>query len=283
MKRIRAIFCLLILLSGVVRSEPAKNDSTELWSKELIGSLNLSQASFDNWKQGGQNSIAWQLNFNGKLERKAEQTLWANSGKFNFGKAKTGSDDMKTVIDEIKLESVLTYQLGCPVKPYGSVSFQTQSAAGYTYDGDVKTQISGFMDPGYLREAIGLNYIPNEHIKTRLGASLKQTFASDFAALYSDDSETSELEKRRDEFGAEWVTDFNWKLAQNLAYETKMECFSTFEALKETDVEWDNTLTAKISKYVNCTFNFKLFYDSQISPKRQIKQSLTMGLSYSFF
>ena len=284
MKRTCILFCFVLLLVGSVQSAPAQKDSVKTnWTKELIGSLNLSQASFDNWKQGGENSMAWQININGKLEHHGKQALWSNSGKFNFGKSKTGADETKTVIDEIKLESVLSYVVDSPVKPYAAMSFQTQSSAGYSYSDDEKTQISGFMDPGFLREAVGLNYILNDRFKTRIGASLKQTFADDFALLYSDDPETDNVEKRRDEFGAEWVTDCNWKLAQNLAYETKLEIFSAFEGVKETDVEWDNVLNAKISKYFNCTFNFKLFYDSQISIKRQIKQSLTMGVSYSFF
>ena len=32
------------------------------WKNEIIGNLNLTQASFSNWEQGGENTLAWQVN-----------------------------------------------------------------------------------------------------------------------------------------------------------------------------------------------------------------------------
>ncbi|RKY84956.1 hypothetical protein DRP98_03865, partial [candidate division KSB1 bacterium] len=65
-------------------------------------------------------------------------------------------------------------------------------------------------------------------------------------------------------------------------FTSKLELFSGLKALDETDVNWDNVFTAKISKYFNVNFNVKLFYDKDISKQRQLKQSLAMGLTCSF-
>ena len=77
----------------------------------MVGGINLTQTSFDNWAQGGENSYAWQLNLNFKFVNDQEKTNWSNSGKFAYGATKTGDQDSRKSIDEIKLESVLTYKM----------------------------------------------------------------------------------------------------------------------------------------------------------------------------
>ena len=261
----------------------AKDDEADYgWQNEMVGSINLTQTSFDNWAQGGENSFAWQLNFNFKFVRDEAKTNWANSGKFNYGFAKIGDEDSRKSIDEIKLESVLTYKIWSLINPYISLTGVTQFAPGYDYGTDPKTQISAFMDPGYFRESVGINYKPNETIKTRAGFSMKQTVTNDFPAPYADDPNTTSVEKTKNEIGAESVTDLNWKISENMLFTSKLELFSTFKTFNETDVDWDNVFTAKISKYFNVNLNFRLFYDRDISVKRQIKQSIALGFTYNF-
>ena len=84
------------------------------------------------------------------------------------------------------------------------------------------------------------------------------------------------------EYGAESVTDLEFKVSENILYKSKLEMFSNLEALNEVDVNWDNLVTAKVSEYINVSFNLNLFYDRDISKSRQLKQTLAAGLSYSF-
>ena len=78
------------------------------WQNEMVGGLNLTQTSFDNWTQGGENSFAWQLNLNFKFVNDQEKFSWANSEKFCYDSTKTGDQKVRKSIDEIKLESVYT-------------------------------------------------------------------------------------------------------------------------------------------------------------------------------
>ncbi|MCI0494677.1 DUF481 domain-containing protein, partial [candidate division KSB1 bacterium] len=182
-------------------------------------------------------------------------------------------------------ESVLTYKLGVLINPFVAATGETQFAPGYNYGTDPKTQISAFMDPGYFRESAGVGIKPSEIIKTRLGVSLKQTVTQsiDYPVNYADDPKTiNKIEKFKNEVGAESVTDVNWKVSANSLFTSKLELFSALKSLEETDVNWDNILTTKISKYFNVNFNFKLFYDRDISKMRQIKQAIALGVSYNF-
>lgn len=277
------VFLIAFPFSLIAQNEAA--DSSKWgWQKEMVGGINLTQTSFDNWAAGGENQLAWQLNINFKFINDQEKTNWSNTGKFAYGNTKAGDQKARKSIDEIKLESVFSYKMSKLLNPYIAVTGESQFAAGYDYTTDPKTQISKFMDPAFLRESAGMGYNPNEIVKTRLGISFKQTITSDYPIPYANPVGTpaSEIEKIKSEIGAESVTDVNWKVSENSLFTSKLELFSAFKTVQEIDVNWDNILTTKISKYLNVNFNFKLFYDRDISKMRQIKQAIALGVTYSF-
>jgi hypothetical protein len=43
----------------------------------------------------------------------------------------------------------------------------------------------------------------------------------------------------------------------------------------------DNTLAAKVNKYVNVILNVQIINEKQISPRTQVKEALAIGLSYT--
>ncbi|UCE21681.1 MAG: DUF3078 domain-containing protein, partial [Candidatus Aminicenantes bacterium] len=148
------IFIVFLSSSALAQEKKEKKPKEEPeygWQKEMVGGVNLTQTNFSNWTQGGENSFAWQLNLNFRFENERKKTNWANSGKFTYGATKLGEQDFRKSIDEIKLESVLTYKLNTHVNPFFAVTGETQFAPGYDYDVEPKTQISAFMDPGYFR------------------------------------------------------------------------------------------------------------------------------------
>jgi hypothetical protein len=86
----------------------------------------------------------------------------------------------------------------------------------------------------------------------------------------------------RTEYGAESVTDLKAQLGENLLYASKLELFSKINRFDEVDVNWDNLFTVKATKYINITWNIRLFYDKDISLQRQLKETLAIGFSYTF-
>jgi len=250
--------------------------------KSVSGGLNLTQAGFNNWSAGGEGSFALQMNLNYRFIHNLEKVTWSNTGSFAYGALKTGDKDSQKSVDEIKLESVITYKLGSAINPFIAMTGETQFSAGYDYSIDPASQISAFMDPGYFRESFGAGIIIREGLSTRLGLSFKQSVTTDFPKPYADDLETPEIEKLRNEFGAESVSDIILTVSGNTEFVSKLELFSAFSALDETDVKWDNTLTVKVSNYINVNMNMKLVYDKDISAKRQIRQALALGLNYTF-
>jgi hypothetical protein len=281
---LKIIVYLLLISTSLLYSEDEKKEEPKIgWNNEVIGSLNLTQASFDNWSGGGENSLAWQFKFLGKFMHEQTSYNWTTTGKIEYGQTKLGDLESRKSIDEIRLESIYTRKINLYVNPYVAVTGETQLTKGYKYSETSKTAFSDFFDPAYFTQSAGIGYSPNDQFKTRLGAALKETITRNFPTPFADDPDTKDkIEKTKVELGAESVTDYTQKLAEKMLFTSKLELFSNFKALNEVDVRWDNILTAEVSKYVNVNLNFKLFYDRDISVKRQLKQSLALGLTYTF-
>jgi hypothetical protein len=282
---IRLALATLISAALIVGALPAASaDETEEaggWTNEVIAGLNLTQASFDNWAQGGENMLGWQANLAGKFTSLGAGHEWANAIKLAYGMTKVGDDDARKSVDEIRLESVFTHKSGFYVDPYVAATAETQFSTGYEYTDTDKTGISNFLDPGYFTQSAGVGRSYAGVLKTRLGASIKETVTDRYPVPYADDPDTpDEIEDVKVEVGAESVTDLNLKMSDDLAFDSKLELFSNLKATNEIDVKWDNLLTAKIEEYLSVTLNVKVLYDRDISRSRQIKEALAIGLTY---
>ena len=274
------IYATVLMFFTLVYSQEAEEKKPEYgWKNEGIANLSFTQNKFDNWSQGGEDSWSWQLDINTKIADDQKNYNWTNTLKISYGKTKVGDIGARKAADELKLESVYTYKMSLYVNPYLAVTGLTQFTDGYDYSKDPKVKISGFMDPGYFTQSAGIGVEPNTHIKTRLGAALKETItSSDTAAIiYADGEET------RVEYGIESVTDINYKFNEILLFTSKLELFSNLNRIDEIDVTWDNLFSAKLTKYITAGLNIKLFYDKDISNRRQLKQTLAAGLSYTIF
>lgn len=283
-KMVMVAMMLMIGAGAAIFAQDAKVDKPEPpkygWQKSLVGAVNFTQTSLNNWQQGGEDSWNWQLDLNGKFVNDQEKTNWANTGKVSYGRTKVGDAESVKSADEIFWESVLAYKLGVLVNPYVAVTGRSQLTKNNPGEKDSK-----FLNPGYFTESFGVGLQPSKALKTRLGLAFKQTLTTgeEFAVNWSDDKDTpGDIEKVRSEVGLESVTDYSRKMAENIVYTSKLEMFSNLEAADEIDVRWDNLLSAKVSKLINVSFNVQLFYDKDIDLKRQIRQVLAVGLSYSF-
>jgi len=263
-------------------NEEKKDEPKFGWDNKFIGTLNLTQTSLSNWTQGGDNAWSWQANINGVFEQKENQFNWKNTVQLLYGKSKIGSDDPKKTDDQIFLETVYTYKIGEVLNPYLGGSALTQFTTGYDYGTKPPTEVSGFLDPGYFREGIGFEYKPSEQFDTRAGFAMRQTIADVYAATYSDDPDTEDIDKFSNQIGMESVTNFSTNLSKLIVYVTKLELFSELKAIDQTVVRWDNLISSQVADYISVSFSFKLYYEPRVSIQRQLNQTLAVGLTYSF-
>lgn len=278
MKKILIIFTIISFCFG--KSE-AEADTT--WQKELLGSLSFSEAYFDNWASGGENTIAGQIDLSGKIIYNHEKYVWTNIGKIAYGASKIAEAKAIKTIDELKVESMATYSTELFADPYFSIKGETQLTPGYSYTDDERIQVSAFLDPGYFTQSLGLKYDTAECFSIRFGAAVKETITKDYPVPYADDPDTEEIEKTKIEPGIESVIGYTKKISENTQIASSLDLFNNLKGLDVTDVKWDTDLTTKITKYINVKLSLKLFYDKDISPKQQLNQALMLGISYTFF
>ncbi len=248
------------------------------WNRILNGSVNLSQAYYDNWVKGGEDALNWTFLFEGSAMLDLPLHLWENKAKISYGQTKIGDLALRKTADEINLQSLYFYRLGLYVNPFTSINAQSQFTKGYTYTDTSKTEVSNFFDPAYIIEAVGAGYTPFNGFSSRLGFALKQTFSPDYG--YADNKETAEVESFKNEPGIALNIEYALDFMDNLSYRSALDVFSNFKGADEMVANWDNSLTAKISKYVNVNFAFEARYDQSQNESRQIREALSLGISF---
>lgn len=251
------------------------------WKHNVVTGLNLTQVSFKDWAAGGENALAYTLWLKGASVQEMEHTHWSNALKLAFGQTRLSNQGLRKTDDEIYFESLIIYKLGVHVNPYAAATFRSQFAKGYTYDdAGNETGVSKFFDPAYFTQSIGVAYKPIPEITTRIGVAVREVITSDFPG-YADDPSTIEIEKTKVQGGLESVTDAEWKFAENMLFTSKLELFAPFTTLDEIIVRSDNAILAKVNQYVTAGINVTLINDVTVTRRTQIKQILTLGLSYT--
>ena len=277
MKRI-IVLSLFVVAYGIAQ-DTTTIDTT--WQEEVVGSLSFSQAHFDNWTTGGENTLAHQFDLSGKLIYNGDKHFWTNTGKIAFGNSKISDAKSQKTIDEIRVESLLTYLWKFQPDLYLSLKSETQIAPGYIYGETENVQISAFLDPGYFTQSVGFIYNPKDCLSVRFGTAVKETITKNFPAPFADDPDTKEIETTKVEPGVESVIAFSKKINETTAINSTIDLFNNFDGFDATDVRWDTDVITQITKYINVKLNVKLFYDKDISTKRQLNQSLLLGISYT--
>ncbi len=262
-------------------NEEAKKTSS--WAPIGIVGLNVSQVAFQDWSQGGDNSIAWSLIGNFGLEYKSNEWSFNNKLKTAFGMNKLGDAEFRTTDNEFYLESVLIRTLGWFADPYFSNIVRTIIANGYDYKTTPETQIAGFFDPGYISQSLGFAYSVEKLFKFRLGLGFQETFTNRFRQYTDDPKTTDKKEAFKFDTGIESVSELELPIDENLLYQSKVRLFSRFNSLDVWDLRWDNLITAKINKYLNVNLNVLIIYEKKQSLRTQIKESLQLGITYNLF
>lgn len=254
-------------------------ETTEVknWTCKGNVGLNLSQSSFTNWAAGGQNTVNWLGTFGYSANYAKERFKWDNTlgaalgySYFDF-KAKPVKTD-----DRIELTSLAGWKAAEKLLYSAEFAFRSQFANGYDYKKDSTHYISKFLAPAYISLGAGIQWIPNEHfslyfapVTGRLTIVNDSLLAAHGAygvnVLDKNDTLTHKTNMVRFEFGARMVAKFQYPLAHNIDFNSKLELFSNYLNHPERiDVDWQNMLVMKINSWLNCNLATHLIYDYDI-------------------
>lgn len=274
------VYFLIVFATVTSAQEKETDPNLGKWVPSLVTGLNISQISFSNWAQGGDNSLAFTLTGEFSLKYKTEKWRFKNYLKTAFGKTKLGDADIRQTDNEIYLETVLSLNIGWAVDPFISNSVRTAITEGFDYSKVPAVKIADLFDPGYITQSIGFTFDKSEIIQTRLGIAFQETFTNKLNQ-YSDDPDTKDkIEDFKFDTGMESVTDAKLKLDDNLLYTTKLRVFTRFQSLDVWDVRWDNTISAKVNSWLNVNLGVILIHEISQTRKTQLKEALQIGIVY---
>jgi len=263
-------------------------------------SLNLTQNAYsDNWTGGEVGSLSWTSLANATAEKQlSDKWNWKNVGKFGFGqthKQNAETNDWEAPeksTDKIDIESVVKMTVGSIVDPYGAFRFESQ------FLDNSEPSLKRLVNPIRLTESAGgsrsIYKQDKDEIVTRVGFAVREYIDRVVVSINPDKTKT----ETTNDGGLEWVSDVKYTISpERLRYEGKLTVFQALynsksdelkglpneDYWKTADANWENLLTASITKYVQVTLYTQLVYDKEIDKGGRFKETLAMGLTYKLF
>jgi len=299
MYRIRAAGRLMVLaglLAGTLVSGSQAQDQAEEaptgWAVDLVTKLAASQAAYDNWQEGGLNTLAFTTGADGKATRTSQRWTQTHQMRLSFGLVKQDTLDFRKADDLIQINSSLQYRGDDFFKrfqPTISASMRTQFASGFNYkrnpfteppkSGDAPpVKVSEFFSPATFTQGLGLTYNPQPWIKSRLGLGAKETVVviDRLRVLYGVDPGRAV----RVEAGLESRTEFDREIAENIRLQSTLSLFAAFNQPDLPDLIWENLVTMKVNSWMNVNLEFVTLYDRDLSKRVQLKEVLSLGVSF---
>jgi hypothetical protein len=279
----------------------AQEEQPQGWSHKGNIGLNFGQSSYTNWAAGGQSSITGQGIFNYEIHYLKNKFKWDNTlntalgySIFDFKKKPVKMDDKIefTSLAGLKATEHLNYA--------AELAFRSQFAKGFDYATDSTHYISKFLAPAYVTLGFGIEWVPSPHFSLYFSPitgrmtivnddHLAEIGAFGVNSLDANDTVQHAVNKIRYEFGARAVAKFQYPLAKNIDFNSKLELFSNYLNHPERiDVDWQNMLVLKVNDWLNANISTQLIYDYDIpfydeagvrieGSKVQFKEVLAIG------
>ncbi|NBC16882.1 MAG: DUF3078 domain-containing protein [Bacteroidetes bacterium] len=289
MKRtlLASIVGLCLFLPTLAAAQEAPPDSARAWKTDLVGKLSASQAGYQNWQEGGLNTLAFTVGASGAANRTTGRWQQTYDGRLAFGLIKQDTLDFRKADDIIRLGAALKY-IGNgffrTFKPTVAITARTQFASGFNYDEnpfegeeDTPAKVSELLSPGTFTQSLGLTYEPTPWFRQRLGVSAKETMvlAEKLRPLYGVDP----ADPVRYEVGMESISELDKEVIPNVRWQSKLGLFAAFNQADVPDLLWENLVIMSVNKYLSVNFEFVTLYDRDISDALQLKEVLSLGVS----
>jgi hypothetical protein len=315
--RLKACLTVLLLIAFAQKSRAqvlittTLPDSITYWERTNAVGLDINESAFVNWSVGGNNSVSLLAkgNFTRKYTRK--NINWLNELILKYGINSQEGQQLRKTDDQIQVNSTFGYRHDTISNWYYSAkfNFNTQFANGYSYP-NVTDEISGPFAPAtiflgvgteYIRKDLGLNvYLSPLTDKTTL--VLNQFLADQGAfgvdAAVKDDAGNiiTHGKRSRTEVGILVTNQIKRQVFKNIMLDNRVTLYTDYlNSFGNIDINWQLQLDMTVNEYVKANIGTNFIYDDDVKsskevagtvvaggPKVQFKQTLGVGLSYTF-
>lgn len=268
-------------------------EKPNFWKYKGDASLQVMQNFVsDNWYKGGESNqaavgtVTLEANYDNKSKWK-----WENKLEMKLGFQTSPSD---TVHKFKTNEDLIRYT--------GKVGLQAANRWYYTLQMLAYTQFyhglksnntkvfSDFMSPFNLSVGLGMDYkvqaLANKLTGTinmsPLAVNYRYVDRADLAKSFG--VKTPDHTHSLTDFGSQITASITWKVNDVLSWKTRIYGFTSYE---RSEVEWENTFTLRVSKYISANlFLFPRFDDANNRDEElgywQFKEYSSLGFSYNF-
>ena len=263
----------------------------KFWTKKGDGYLQFMQNFVsDNWYKGGESnySMVGALTLEANYDNR-NKWKWDNKLEMKLGFMHTRSDsvhkfksneDLIRLTSKVGLEAAKNWYYTLQLLAY------TQFTRGLKAN-DLKTY-SDFMSPFNLNLGLGMDYKVASKNKRLTGTVNLSPLAVNYRYVDRLDLSTSygldEGKHSLVDFGSQVTADVTWKINDVVSWKSRLYAFTSY---KRAEIEWENTFTLRVSKYISANlFLFPRFDDSGKKDDDlgylQFKEYSSIGFSYGF-
>ena len=285
-------------------------DSVNIWNFGGTGTVNFSQVSLSNWAAGGQNSVSVLGIANVHANYTEGHHTWDNALDITYGTLKLENQRLRKSDDKLELNTKYGHRASDNWFYSAQVNLKTQLTSTYTASRD--TILSDFLAPAFVLASLGMDYKPNDKLSVFISpVTGKFTFVrlqtladrGAFGVEPAVRNAAGELipgsgERLREEFGGYVNVRYKEEILQNVIFQSKLDLFSNYLHNPENiDVNWENLINFKVNKLIAASLFVHMIYDDDINisipsgeagvpgkkgPRLQVKETLGIGISYSF-
>lgn len=292
----------------------AKTDSV-VWTFPCTIGLNFGQTAYQNWAEGGDNTISFGAYANLNANYKKEKVMWNNNlfGEYGFIRSEAYDyEKLRKNLDKLTATSKFGYKASKNWYYSALVDFKSQFNNGYDYtkydapngtQRDTAIKNSDFLAPAHVVASVGMDYIPNKYLSLFVSpATGRFTICREksLSTLWGLD----EGERHKAEFGAYLRILNDFDIVKNIRLTSKFEYFQEWgkgsDDLCNSVVDWNLLLSMKVTKFITASVRGELKYDKSVpyidaddidaatgEPKQhgariQLMDAINVGFAYTF-
>ena len=298
-RAIVAVMAVFVVCAAAFAQEEAP--APKGWKTTMIFDLTTTQTAYnDAWVGGELGALSWVSNLNATAEKQLSPSFnFKSTLKLSFGQTlsqvineTTGEkqwEKPKKSTDLIDWENVGKLTKGWVADPY--VAFRLESQF---LDASFEPK-KRYFNPIKLTESAGLSRklyaVEKNEIITRLGFALRQIMMN----VITDSVTLSSIDTTLTDGGIESVTDVKFVVRDNLEYTSKLTLYKAFffsgkdnvqgtayeDDWKAVDVNWENRVSAKITRIVTVNLYTQFLYDKEVSHTGRFKETLGIGFVFT--
>ncbi len=265
------------------------------WKVSINSNLTLTMNMYsDNWTGGELSAFSWAAQFNGVFEKQLFEKLNnRNTLKLAFGQTMLQQEDStgdkkwldpEKSTDLIDFESLFRFTLNSFVDPFFGVRFVSQFYDASDPDNTLA------VNPIAITESFGAarSLVKKDNITwdARLAGAVRQTIERHKADVDSAFTNDGGLEFVTELFTvnkAKWLEFSSILKVYEALFSTKSDDMQDFpQQWQHPDINWENSLTVNLTKYIMLNVYLQLLYDKEIDSDPRFKETLSLGLTYTF-